>query len=63
MRLAGCSITRRAPMISGSNLATTDDVGAPPADLEHLVRAYALLDAAGRAELLHCAEQLAKVLE
>lgn len=56
MRLAGCSIAHRPPKTPGTALAPRE---ALPTDLERLLRAYGRLDGAGRAEVLHHAEQLA----
>ena len=59
MVLRSLSITPRARPIPGTDLVATKDIQSPLADLERLVRAYALLDAAGRAEVLRLAELLA----
>ena len=59
-QLCSLSITRReTSKIPGDSLVPAKDISTPPADLERLVRAYALLDAECRAEVLSIAERLA----
>jgi hypothetical protein len=50
---------RTAARTPGTALVPTKDIEAPADDLQRLVRAYALCDAAGRAELLKLAEIMA----
>jgi hypothetical protein len=59
-QLVSLSIThRQSSKIPRSNLLPTESISTLPSDVERLLRAYALCDAAGRAEVLKIAEVLA----
>jgi hypothetical protein len=59
LRLAGATIAPRASAAStfGADLVPAD---ALPSDISRLLQAFQRLDAAGRGEVLHHAEQLAE---
>jgi hypothetical protein len=59
MRLAGCSIARRPSKIPGTALVLREDIEALSSQIGRLLRAFELLDAAGRVELIRLAEKLA----
>jgi hypothetical protein len=58
LRLAGATIAARhsAPSTLGTHLVPVDGL---PSEISRLLQAYQRLDAAGRREVLHHAEQLA----
>lgn len=58
IRLIGATITRTRNASAGSDLVPSQDIEALPSQLERLLSAFALLDVAGRAEILRHAEQL-----